>query len=105
MTEADAFFTQTIVGAPMSVLLGRRVARPVATGEGLQAAMNAGEVSLSAGWREWVINTRACAPVGQPRLRPGTWRRRLERHAFWIGSLGLISLAASALVWGLLRWI
>ena len=105
MTEADAFFTQTIVGAPMSVLLGRRVARPVADGEGLQAAMAADDVSLSPSWREWIINTRACAPVGQPRARPGPWRCRLERHAFWIAALGLGSLAASALVWGLLRWI
>lgn len=105
MTETDAFFTETIVGAPMSVLLGRRVARPVAAGEGLQAAMDNGDVSLSPSWREWIINTRACAQVGQPCLRPGPWRCRLERHAFWIAALGLSSLVASALAWGLLRWI
>lgn len=105
MTEADAFFTQTIVGAPLSVLLGRRVARPASGGEGLQARMDSPDTSLTPSWREWVINTRACAPVGQPRPRPGPWRCRLERHAFWIAGLGLLSLAASGAMWVFLRWI
>lgn len=106
MTEADAFFTQTIVGAPQSVLLGRRIERPVAAGEGLQAAMHTGETLLSPGWREWIVNSRACAPVGQPRWRPGPWRCWLERHAFWIGALGLTCLTTSgALFWVVTRWI
>ena len=104
MNQADAFFTQTIVGAPLTVLLGRRVVIPTWTGEGLQAKMGTGEVVLSPGWRDWMMNARASAPVGQPQFRPGAWRRRLERHAFWIALLGLVSLGASAVTWSLLPW-
>ena len=105
MTEADAFFTQTIVGAPLSVLLGRRMVLPASGPEGLHVRMDGAETALSPSWREWVINTRACAAVGVPRQRPGLWRCRLERHALWIAGLGLASLAASGVAWGLLRWI
>jgi hypothetical protein len=105
MTEADAYFTQTIIGAPLSVLLGRRTDLPSPSGEGLQTSLSDNSASLSPGWRDWVINTRACAPVGQPRFRPGPVRCWLERHAFWLAGLGLTSLAASGLAWGLVRWI
>jgi len=105
MSEADAFFTHTIVGAPMSVLLGRQM-RPLRdwAGEGLQIDLASGTHGLSPSWRSWVIATHACAPVGIPRMRPTRWRRWLERYALVIAAAGLLSLLATALHWSLTSW-
>lgn len=105
MSETDAFFTQTIVGAPLSVLLGRQI-RPPDHGdsEGLQIGLLQETESLSPSWRSWTISTQACAPVGIPRMRPTRLRRSLERYALVIAVLGLLSLLATALYWGLMPW-
>lgn len=105
MDSADAFFTQTIVGAPFTALMGRR-RTPGQAGalEGLEVSMATGQSRLTRLWSEWIVLSHACDPVGQPRLRPGPWRIRLERHALWIALTGLAALAAAAIAWGLLLW-
>lgn len=105
MDPADAFFTQTVVGAPFTVLMGRRRS-PGQTGasEGLDVNLATGQSRLTRLWSEWVVLSHACDPVGQPRLRPGRWRAWLERHAFWVAALGLVTAAGSAVSWGLLLW-
>lgn len=105
MDETDAFFTHAIVGSPQSVLLGRRLGRPSTGAEGLAVPMNEGRPVLTRVWQDWLVLSHACDPVGQPRLRPGTLRRFLERHALWIALLGLLWLLSGAIVWGLQRWI
>jgi hypothetical protein len=106
MSETDAFFTQTIVGAPMSVLLGRQLRRSGEhASEGLRIDLAGGTEVLSPSWRSWIITTQACAPVGIPRMRPGRGRRWLERHALVIAAAGLLGLLATALFWGLTPWI
>jgi hypothetical protein len=105
MKDTDAFFTHTIVGAPMSVLLGRRVGQSGISVNGVVVNLAAGENQLSPGWREWILSSRAGEKVGQPRMRPGRVRRVLERHAFWIALLGLAALACTAAYWVLMQWI
>ncbi len=105
MDETDAFFTQTIVGAPLTVLLGRRQSPSSLSADGLQIDLGSGETRLSRAWQEWVVLSHACDPVGQPRLRPSRWRRRLERHALLIALAGLLALAGSAVFWGVMAWI
>lgn len=103
MDPTDAFFTQTVVGAPFTVLLGRR-RQPSGTGaEGLQIDMTNGESRLSRLWQEWAVLGHA-TPPGTARARPGGVRRLLERHALWVAVLGLLSLTGSAVSWGLLLW-
>lgn len=106
MSETDAFFTHTIVGAPMSVLLGRQ-AKPArrAGSEGLQIDMTQGRAMLSPAWQSWVIATQACAPVGIPRMRPTRARRWLERHALLIAAAGLFSTTVTVIFWGVSRWL
>lgn len=106
MTETDAFFTHTIVGAPMSVLLGRQAGsgRSAAT-DGLQIDLAQGKAALSPGWQSWIITTQACTPVGIPRMRPTRRRRWLERYALVIAAAGLLSATATALYWGLSQWL
>jgi hypothetical protein len=104
MDQTDAFFTQTVVGAPFTALLGRRRLPGAAADEGLAIDLSTGENRLTRLWQEWVVLSHACDPVGMPRLRPAKWRRLLERHALWVAVLGLLSLAASAIAWGLLLW-
>lgn len=104
MDETDAFFTHTIVGAPLSVLLGRRQSWQDPQAEGLVMEMASGQSRLSAIWQEWVVLSHACDPVGQPRMRPGRVRCSLERHALWIALLGLLALLGSAAFWGYVQW-
>lgn len=104
MDETDAFFTHTIVGAPLSVLLGRRQAHPTALASGLKVDLGTGETRLSRLWQEWVVLSHACDPVGQPRLRPGRVRRALERHALWIALAGALALIGTAVFWGVWLW-
>ena len=104
MNDTNAFFTQTIVGAPFSVPLGQRLTREQATQNGLTIAFETGESRLTQAWRDWWVLSHAGDAAGLPRLRPGRLRRWLERHALWLALLGLVSLGASALIWGAVFW-
>ena len=104
MDQTDAFFTQTVVGAPFTAMLGRRRLPGAVSDEGLVIDLTTVENRLTRLWQEWVVLSHACDPVGMPRLRPSRWRRILERHALWVAVLGLMSLAGSAISWGLLLW-
>lgn len=103
MDPTDAFFTQTVVGAPFTVLLGRRRQPGGAGAEGLQIDLATGESRLGRLWQEWAVLNHA-TPPGTARARPGWFRRLLERHALWVAVLGLLSLAGSAVTWGVLLW-
>lgn len=104
MEDNDAFFTQTIVGAPFSVLLGRQLDAQRAPAEGVEINLRSAEARLSGGWAEWLLIRRAGDNVGQPRLRPGRLRRWLERHALWLALLGLVGVVVTAVFWGTLQW-
>ncbi len=104
MDDTNAFFTQTIVGAPFSVSLGKRLSREQAQQNGLVIDFETGENRLTQAWQDWWVLSHAGDAPGQPRLRPGGFRRWLERHALWMALLGLACMLASAVVWGLLFW-
>ncbi|MDO9503733.1 hypothetical protein [Hydrogenophaga sp.] len=104
MDETDAFFTHTIVGAPFSVLLGRRQGAPTASQQGLQVSLTQGEVGLSKGWRSWAVLDHLDTPAGTPRRRPKRMRRWLERHALVMALLGLLMVLGSAVFWAIV-WL
>ena len=64
-----------------------------------------GETRLTQALHDRWVLSHAGDAAGQPRLRPGGLRRWLERHALWVAVLGLTSLGASAVVWGMKFWI
>lgn len=105
MHEADAFFTHTIVGAPLSISMGRRLSRRSRSAQGILVDLSSGESRLSVAWRDWVVTSHACDPVGQPRLRPSRWRRKLERHALLIAVAGLLSLGSTVVILGWTAWM
>ena len=104
MEDSDAFFTQTIVGAPLTVMMGRRQFPGASSPEGLALNLATGESKLTRLWREWLVLSHEGDAPGQTRRRPGRVRRVLERHAMWIAILGLSSMATSLVVWGLIAW-
>ena len=77
MDDTDAFFTQTVVGAPFSVLLGRRRRSGGTGAEGLHIDLATGESRLSQLWQEWAVLSHA-TPPGTARARPGRVRRLME---------------------------
>jgi len=104
MDETDAFFTHTIVGAPLTVLLGRRQTHPVHQAQGLHLNPATGQTRLSQLWQDWIVLSHACDPVGLPRARPGRIRRVLERHALLLALTALLSMAVTAVFWSLWLW-
>lgn len=104
MNDTNAFFTQTIVGAPFSVLLGHQLDPGRSPTTGIEVNMLGADTRLSQGWKDWIVLSHACDRIGQPHHRPGRVRRWLERHALWMAALGVSSLLTSAVIWGLLQW-
>lgn len=104
MDETDAFFTQTVVGPPFTVLMGRRRIPGTAGAEGLHVNLQTGEGRLTQMWTDWVVLSHACDPIGQPRLRPGKLRRVLERHALWVAVAGVLSLLLALAIVGVTLW-
>ena len=104
MDDTNAFFTQTIVGGPVSVPLGGRLTPIQAAKNGLQIEFDTGLSRLTQAWHDWWVLSHAGDGAGQPRVRPSRLRRWLERHALWLAWLGLVSLTASMVAWGIVFW-
>lgn len=104
MDETDAFLTHTIVGAPFSVLLGRRQSPAKVSTQGLEVSLGKASVGLTDGWRSWAVLTHIESPAGTPRQRPRRFRRWLERHALVIALTGLLMMLGSAVFWAIV-WL
>ncbi|TNF61942.1 MAG: hypothetical protein EP306_05055 [Burkholderiales bacterium] len=104
MDETDVFFTHTIVGAPFSVLMGRRLGEQDIRSRGLHVDPNSASTRLSDSWHDWWVLSHASDRAGRPRLRPGRGRRWLERHALWLALLGLTLSLLSAAFWLFTLW-
>lgn len=104
MNDSDAFFTHTIVGAPFSVLLGRRRPGTGATAAGIEVDLAGADVRLGTPWQDAFILGRAADARGLPRRRPGAGLRWLERHALAVAGVGLGALAAALLLTGWRLW-
>ena len=98
MDETDAFFTQTIVGPPFSISLGRPLTTERAIVQGLTVDLETGQSRLAAVWHDWLVLSHAIDAPGWPRRIPGALRRRLERHALWLAAFGLLSLLGAVIV-------
>ncbi|MEZ5663189.1 MAG: hypothetical protein R3E94_06610 [Burkholderiaceae bacterium] len=105
MDETDAFFTHTIVGAPVSVLMGRRMGMSDLKRQGVNVDLAAGRHRLSDSWHDWWILSHASDRPGRPRPRPDRLRLWLERHALWLAMLGVTCLAGSGLLWVVMQWL
>ena len=104
MDATDAFFTQTIVGAPLTVMMGRRLRANDSSLQGLEIDLRTAERRLTSMWHDWFVLSHGDDTPGSIRKRPGLLRRKLERHALWLAILGLASLAITAAYWGLMQW-
>lgn len=104
MDETDAFFTQTIVGAPLTVLMGRRLRPGDSSLQGLEIDLGSGKGRLTQAWRDWYVLNHADDAPGITRQRPGVLRRKLERHGLWMAILGFLCLALTAVFWGAMQW-
>ena len=104
MESTDLYFTQTIVGPAVSVVLGRHRRAVGKRPPGLEVDLHSGRRSFRGLWRDWIQLSHADDPAGLPRRRPGSLRRWLGRHALWIAVRGLLSLGASVVFWLLALW-
>lgn len=104
MDDTNAFLTQTIVGAPFSVLLGRRLEADQLSAQGIEVPLHGGDTRLSRVWKDWMEMGCTRDRPGHPRRRPGLVRRWLERRALGLAILSLLSLIATAIFWGLIAW-
>lgn len=102
MQESDLYFTHTIVGAPVSVILGVRVTLPQTTVGGVEVNLSQGHHRLSQAWQDWLMLQPESTATGQPRARPGRSRRWLLRYSLVLALLGLASLVAAG---GLAAWL
>ena len=70
MDEQDAYFTHTIVGAPFSLLMGRRMGSEAAQAAGVAVEPDTGATRLGPAWQVWAIDRVQDWPAGMPRRRP-----------------------------------
>lgn len=105
MDDTDRYFTHTIVGAPVTLILGSRKAPPAPLFSGVEVSARDGSRTLSDGWRHDLLLRRPGDPwrAGTPRHWPGPARRWIERHALWIGISGWTVAMALVAAWLLHR--
>ncbi len=98
MNETDAFFTQTVVGPPFSISLGRPLTTELARAQGLTVDLETGQSRVTAAWHDWLVLSHAMDAPGWPRRIPGALRRRLERHALWLAVFGLVNFVGAVIL-------
>ncbi len=104
MDDPDTFFTLTIVGAPVSLMLGRRMTPTQVRAQGLDVSLETGLGRLTDAWRDVALLGRASDLAGRPRRRPGRTLRWMERHALGIALSGVVCIVAAAVLAGVLLW-
>jgi hypothetical protein len=96
VSDIDAYFTQSIVGAPFSAALGRRAAAASERNVGVEIATDGTVAQLKGFWRDEVLIGASAAGPFLRRI-PSPQRRWLERHALVFALLGLASGGLSGL--------
>lgn len=104
MDDTEAFFTRTVIGPPISVVLGRRQRHASSRVGGLDVQLDGPGHRLTQAWRDWLIASHEGDPAGLPRRRPGALRRWLERHALALALAGLASLVTGLALMGITAW-
>ena len=92
----DLNLTHAIVGAPMSVSLGRRATLEGAGGEGFSIDLRRGSAKPAGAWVDWWMLYSGEQWFTGPRRRPGPVRVWLEKHALVIAVAGIALLAIEA---------
>jgi hypothetical protein len=101
VTDVEHYFTQSIVGAPFSVVLGTRAPEAATAARGVEVSLEGGLARLSAFCKdELLIGTSATGPLVRRLSSPQ--RRWLERHALLLAGAGILALCSAGL-WTL--WI
>lgn len=98
----DLNFTYSIVGPPMSVVLGTRADSRDYSATGVGIDMRDSRHILGRNWMEWWLLRQEAEWIGKVRRRPSARRLWLERHGLLLAGLGLGLLAlecAAALAW------
>ena len=95
IANTSAFLTHCIVGAPHSILLGKRQLPAVDAETGLVVGMKTGLFSFSAAWSDWWVLSHDLDKPGKPKANPSKLRLYLERHALVIALFGIF-LSAGA---------
>ena len=105
MDPTDLNFTNSIVGSPMSVVLGKRAEPRDWAETGVTIDMRDSRRIPGRNWTEWMILRGENEWIGLVRKRPSAKRLWLERHGLLIAGLGLFLLVAelAALAWVYLR--
>lgn len=104
MDETETFFTRTVIGPPVSVVLGRRQHRVRSRTGGLDVQLDGPGQRLAQTWRDWLVTSHADDPAGLPRRRPAALRRWLERHALAVALAGLLCLVTGLTLIGISTW-
>ena len=89
IANTSAFLTHCIVGAPHSILLGKRQLPAVGAETGLAIGMKTGLFSFSAAWSDWCVLSHDLDKPGKPKEYPSKLRLYLERHALVIALFGI----------------
>lgn len=97
MHETDLYFTHTIVGAPLTLALGKPQQLPALHRDALTISARTGRQELGEDWRQWFsVYTRGQAPVGYPWRVPSRFRRFLMRYALLLAISGWLACALLA---------
>ena len=94
MDAVDLNFTYSIIGPPQSVVLGKAVAPPDYSYNGVEVDMRESRHKLRAAWLEWWCLRSGDEWIGRPRKRPARARLWLEKHGLVLAGIGLVLLAA-----------
>jgi hypothetical protein len=89
MDAIDLNFTTSIVGSPVSVVLGKRRTPREMSAQGLRMNLRDGSHAMQGSWLEWWLLRSGDEWVGLARKRPGRVRLWLERHGLLLAGIAI----------------
>ncbi len=98
MDPTDLNFTYSIVGPPLSVVLGKRAQPRDYAATGVAIDMRDSRRIPGRNWAEWVLLRSEAEWVGRARERPSAARLWLERNGLLLAGAGLGLLALELIV-------
>ena len=93
--EINAFFSRSIVGGPVSLVLGESVKTQDLIRIGMEIAPDSFAQRLSKGWFDAMALEHMDAQMGVPRKQPSRFRKWLYRQAPVLALCGLVLIASA----------